>query len=377
MDIRNGSPFYLRLSLNLVSIAILATAIYNGRSVLIPFFFSVLLATLLSPVIHFLHRRKFPQVLAILLSLFFSLLIIGVILYFLSRQIANFLNDIPTLTQRLNELLITLQEWIHQKMNITIHKQNQYISETLQGLETNMLVQRTVITLTEVISYVFFLPVYTFLILYHQKLIQQFLIDVFTRREEERVRQILSKAQKVSQQYVSGLLIELVIVFSLNSTGFLIFDIPYPFFLALVAAMLNIVPYIGMLIANIFSILVTLVSSQEVTDIFYVAGVLAGVQAIDNNITMPLIVGTRIKLNALVIITGVLVGNILAGVPGMFLAIPGLAMMKAIFEHIDELKPWALILGDELSREEHKPVFFQKLVKKWFGKKKIPEEEDT
>jgi predicted PurR-regulated permease PerM len=146
---------------------------------------------------------------------------------------------------------------------------------------------------------------------------------------------------------VTGLLIELSIVFSLNAAGFLLFGIKYPIFLALVGALLNIVPYIGMLIANIFCIVITLVSSENISDIFVVAGVLAGVQLIDNNILMPLVVGNKIRINALAIITGVLTGGALAGVPGMFLALPGIALMKVIFERVQSLKPWATLLGDE------------------------------
>jgi predicted PurR-regulated permease PerM len=172
-------------------------------------------------------------------------------------------------------------------------------------------------------------------------------VEVFTRSEEDRVVDVLHESQAIILQYVTGLLIELAIVFSLNSAGFLVFGIKYPIFLALVAALLNIVPYIRMLVANIFCILITLISSENVHDIFYVAGVLAGVQIIDNNILMPLVVGNKIRINALAIITGVLVGGALAGVPGMFLAIPGIALMKVTFERVKSLKPWATLLSDE------------------------------
>jgi predicted PurR-regulated permease PerM len=142
--------------------------------------------------------------------------------------------------------------------------------------------------------------------------------------------------------------------------GFLVFGIKYPIFLALVAALLNIVPYIGMLIANIFCILVTLISSENIQDIFIVAGVLAGVQLIDNNILLPLVVGNKIRINALALIIGVLVGGALAGIPGMFLAIPGIALMKVVFERVKNLRPWATLLGDENTENEHKKEMIRK-----------------
>jgi predicted PurR-regulated permease PerM len=97
---------------------------------------------------------------------------------------------------------------------------------------------------------------------------------------------------------------------------------------------------------------VTLITSENIADIFIVAGVLGAVQIIDNNVLMPLVVGNKIRINALAIITGVLVGGALVGVPGMFLAIPGIALMKVTFERVKHLKPWATLLSDEHADED-------------------------
>jgi predicted PurR-regulated permease PerM len=89
---------------------------------------------------------------------------------------------------------------------------------------------------------------------------------------------------------------------------------------------------------------------------------------------MPLIVGNKVKLNALAIIIGVLVAGALAGVAGMFLAIPTLAVLKIIFERVEHLQPWAMLLGDETTIEEEQknPVrrAFYRVRKKATDKKK-------
>jgi predicted PurR-regulated permease PerM len=282
-----------------------------------------------------------------------GLLIIALLLYFLSSQISLFFEDMPALAKRFDELLVIAQKWVNETFNIALWQQELYISETAEKVKESspQLMQQTFTTITNIISYFLLFPFYTFLILYHKATIKKFLVDIFKRSEEDRVIDVLHESQAIILQYVTGLLIELIIVFSLNATGFVVFDIKYPFFLALVAALLNIVPYIGMLIANIFCILITLMSSENISDIFIVAAVLSGVQLIDNNILMPLVVGNKIRINALAIIIGVLVGGALAGVPGMFLAIPGIALMKVIFERVNSLKPWATLLGDEHSEE--------------------------
>jgi predicted PurR-regulated permease PerM len=349
-----SSSFSARLCFSLVSIALIAVTIYLGRSILTPLFFSILLALILSPVTNYLIRKAMHRFLAILVPLVMGLLIIALLVYFLSSQISLFFNDMPALVKRFDELLIMAQKWVNETFNIAFWRQDRYITETAQKMKESgpQVLQQTFITLTEIVSYFVLFPFYTFLILYHKATIKKFLVDIFTRSEQDRVVDVLHESQSIILQYVTGLLIELTIVFGLNATGFLVFGIKYPIFLALVAALLNIVPYIGMLVANLFCILITLISSENITDIFIVAGVLAGVQIIDNNILMPLVVGNKIRINALAIIIGVMVGGALAGVPGMFLAIPGIALMKVTFERVHNLKPWATLLSDEYGEDD-------------------------
>lgn len=345
------SSFSARLCFTLVSIGLIAVAIYLGRSILIPFFFSVILALMLSPVTNYLIRKEMHRFLAILVPVVMGLLIISLLVYFFSSQVSLFFKDMPALVKRFNELLLVAQEWVNETFQITFWQQDKYISETAEKMKDSSprFLQQTFITVTEIVSYFVLLPFYTFLILYHKNTIKKFLVEIFTSSEEDRVVDVLHESQAVIIQYVTGLLIELAIVFSLNSAGFLIFGIEYAIFLALIAALLNIIPYIGMLVANIFCILVTLIASENIHDIFIVAGVLGGVQIVDNNILMPLVVGNKIRINALAIIAGVMIGGALAGVPGMFLAIPGIALMKVTFERVKNLKPWATLLSDENS----------------------------
>ena len=350
----NTSSFSARLCFTLLSIGLIALAIYLGRGILLPLFFSILFALMLSPITNYLIRKEMHKFLAILVPLVLGLLIITLLLYFLSSQITLFFNDMPALMGRLNELLFVAQEWVNETFHIAFWQQDKVIDETAEKMKDSgpQFLQQTFLTVTELISYFILFPFYTFLILYHKSTIKKFLVEVFTRSEEDRVVDVLHESQAIILQYVTGLLIELAIVFILNSAGFLLFGIKYPIFLALVGALLNIVPYIGMLVANIFCILVTLVTSENIADIFIVAGVLGGVQIIDNNILMPLVVGNKIRINALAIITGVLVGGALVGVPGMFLAIPGIALMKVTFERVKHLKPWATLLSDEHADED-------------------------
>ena len=64
---------------------------------------------------------------------------------------------------------------------------------------------------------------------------------------------------------------------------------------------------------------------------------------------MPKVVSNKVKINALISIIGVLIGGTIAGVSGMFLSIPGIAILKAIFERVEGMEPWGMLLGDDIT----------------------------
>jgi predicted PurR-regulated permease PerM len=249
-----------------------------------------------------------------------------------------------------NEVSHSAQVWFRQTTDITIRKQNEYINETVSD-NTPELVGLTFDSILGILIYVLLIPLYTFLILYHKRSIKSFLIGAFKNGSEERVREVLNESTKIAQHYIMGLLIETMLVFILNVAGFLILGIKYPVLLALFAAILNLIPYVGILVANVICMLITLASSYDISNVIWVGVILGFVQVLDNNFGMPLIVGNKVKINALATIIGVLIGGALCVVSGMFLAIPALAVLKVIFDKVPELQPWGLLIGESTEQE--------------------------
>jgi predicted PurR-regulated permease PerM len=349
-------PFYHRLSLNLISIALLIAAVYLGKDVVLPILFSILLATLLLPVYKFLLSKKFPRPLAILLPLTLSLILVFSIVFLLSKQVIKFFDDLPTLTERVDELKLSAERWIDDQTNITVQKQDEYFNQGIKKLKDNApkMVGATFLTITDIITYLVLIPIYTFLILFYKDTIKAFLTKVFKNGSEHKVEDVLNESTSVAQYYILGLSIETALVFALNVIGFLILGIKYAVFLALLAALLNLIPYVGILTANVICMFITLVSSDTPTDAIWVGVILAAVQFLDNNFGMPMIVGNKVKINALVTIVGILIGGAICGIPGMFLAIPALAVMKVICERVPDLKPWGILLSDEENDSKRK-----------------------
>lgn len=350
------SPFYLKFGVTLIALALLAAGIVLGRDIIIPILFSILLSMLLLPVVRFLHIKGCHRIISILLPVVFTFVTFAAVLFLLSTQIMHFLEDAPALRERLVNLGDSLQNWVKEHMNIAVSKQNEYIEDTVAGIKEKspQVVGRTLGSLTGSLAYAVLVPIYTFLILYYRATIKRFIIGVFKDGSEGDVRDVLVQSSNIAQKYVLGLLIETTIVFALNTAGFLIIGIQYAIFLALLAALLNLIPYVGMLTANVFCMVITLVSTDDPRNVLWVGIVLAVVQFVDNNFMMPWIVGNKVRINALVTIIGVLIGGALCGVPGMFLAIPTLAVLKVIFDAVPQMQPWGILLGDQIPAETEK-----------------------
>jgi predicted PurR-regulated permease PerM len=350
MVFKNQSPYLVKLSLILFCIIAINFIIYIGQDIIVPIAFSTLLALLLLPLNKKLEP-KMGRVATILLSLCLSIMFIAGIVYFFSTQIAAFVDDIPTIKKQLNEHIRTVQRWVYQQFHLTRREQTEYIQQATTELNEKKtgFIGQTFLTITQSIFFLILLPIYTFLILYYRDMIENFLINVFSDQHKEKVKEVIKESRFIVQGYMVGLLIEMGIIAAINTAGFLLFGIKYAFFLGLLAAILNLIPYIGMLIASVFCMVVTLTTSNDLMKVIWVAVVLIVVQFFDNNIIMPKVVSSRVKINALMTIFGVLVGGAIAGISGMFLSIPVIAILKVIFDRIEELKPWGELLGDEIT----------------------------
>jgi len=123
------------------------------------------------------------------------------------------------------------------------------------------------------------------------------------------------------------------------------------------------IPYIGGIIAIALPVLMATVTKDGFSTQLGILIAYAIIQFIDNNILVPRIVSSKVQINALFSILVVLLGGALWGVAGMFLSIPAVAILKIIFDRIDDMKPWGKLLGDEVPTRHRGQI-------KWPRKKK-------
>ncbi len=354
MDIYKKPPFLVTLFLVLLCLIAIGFITWIGQDIIVPVAFSALLAILLLPLNNFLEK-KLSRVWAISLSLVIAITLLATLIYFFTIKISGFIDDLPTIKRQLNHHLRTAQNWAYTQFHLTRREQAEYLEQAktqIQGKDGTGFIGQTLATITNSIIFLVLLPIYTFLILYYRKMIRKFLVSIFSEHHRTHVIDVINESKMIVQSYMTGLLIEMGIITLINYAGFLIIGIRYAFFLALLSAILNMIPYIGMIIASIFCMLVTLTTTNNLTDILLVLVVLTVVQFFDNNIIMPKVVSSKVKINALITIFGVLVGGAIAGVSGMFLSIPTIAIIKSIFDRVEPLKPWGEMLGDDITSDE-------------------------
>lgn len=339
-------PFFFRSTVSLFGIILFVFVLFILRSILVPLAFALMIAILLNPLVNFLIRKKINRVIAIAISLIVTLLFVAGVMYFISSQIVKFSDNLPTLKQKFSEIFHSLQVWLHNNYSITVAKQDQLISEGESGLKPY--IGQTLGSVFGTFSVIFLLPVYIFLILFYKKLILNFLYEVFDERNSKQVTNVLQETKNAIQSYMVGLLLEAIIVAILNSAALLILGVQYAILLGVIGALLNVLPYIGGIIAIALPVIIATITKDGFSTQLGIILAYAIIQFIDNNILVPRIVSSQVKINALVSLVIVLMGGALWGIPGMFLSVPFIAVLKIIFDRVDGLKPWGKILGSDI-----------------------------
>lgn len=354
-------PYYFKATVVLFGIILFVFCLFTLQDVLVPLAFAGVIAILLNPLFNRLQKRKVPRVLAIIIVLLLAFIVITAILYFLSTQIARFSESFPVLKDKFHTMTLETQKWLHDKYGIAVEKQMEMLKQA--GEKGKTLLGQTVTSLLGTLGLLFLIPVYIFLLLFYKPLILNFLFEVFAEENSKQVADILNQTKSSIQSYMVGLLLEALVVAILNSSALMLLGVKYAILLGVIGALLNMLPYIGGIVAISLPVLIATVTKDGYTTQLGIIAAYIVIQFIDNNILVPRIVSSKVQINALISILIVLLGGSLWGISGMFLSIPFVAILKIIFDRIDGLKPWGKLLGDEVPTR-HKGEIWNRIRKK-------------
>jgi predicted PurR-regulated permease PerM len=342
-------PYSIRLCSKLLLVILIAFITVQCQAILVPLYFAALIAILLLPLVNALEKIRIPRAMASLLVVLIALLVISFTVYLLSAQIITFLNDIPAIKKHLAEHYATLQLWIEQQFSISATVQKTLVNNAAADVQGAgiVYVKQTFFTVAQSVAFIIFILIYAFLILYYRSTIKKFIAAVFVTPDKKSIDAVLAGTKLVVKNYMTGLVIEMIIISTSNSIVLMIIGVKYAIFLGVFTGILNIIPFIGIYTGIIFTVLITLTTSANMSQIVWIIIGLLAVHFVDSNFLMPRIVGSKVKINALMTILGAVAGGLLLGFPGVFLALPTIAILKIIFDKIDVMKPWGMLLGDE------------------------------
>jgi len=342
-------PLTVKRSVELLGLVLLAFVIIQLQNIIMPMLMALVASIALLPIYRFLVRKKIPNSMSIFITMLILIVVLAVIVFFITSQLKPLIYNFHTIKLNIINHINVISNWLSNKTGISTAQQTDMIQQ-----QTNNFIDSAGSFLNNAMGsistlFIFFglFPIYTFLILYYKNMLRKFLLLWFPQDENMQVGETLKSIESIIQSYIGGLMIQFTYMTILLGGTLLLFGINYALLIAVIFAVLNLIPYVGAFIGNIIGILLTLSSSPDLSSVFTVLIIISTVQFLDNNILMPSIVGSKIRINALVSLFGVFIGGALAGIGGMFLSLPLMAVFKIIFDHTEQFKKWGVLLGDD------------------------------
>lgn len=315
------------------------------KPILAPLTLATLFALLLYPAVKKLEGLKVPRVLSILSLLVSTILIALSASFGLSLVFRRFVKNLPNLEAEFYNNLNSIQLFLQN----TIGMEEATAINFINNLEIRNLVNSQFIgsiatftggaLITTTLTVVF-----TFFLLYYRDKLNTFLKSMFAHKKHKQINTILDQMDDIAPRYLIGILTVVSILAVINSLGFYLLGVSSPVFMGLIAAILNIIPFVGTIFGFGVVFLFT-IATQPISVAIGVLIMFIIVQFLDNNVLTPNITASKIKLNPLFAILAILIGNIIWGVLGMFIALPFLAMTKVVLDHTPLWQPLGQLLG--------------------------------
>lgn len=343
-------PVVVRIAAYMVIAALSLVFLHWAKAVLIPLSFAVIISMLLYPLCKFLEKNGIPRILAIILTFIIVLGLLTGLIYLLSRQIFGFAQDLPNVADRLNEKMDDLEWFMFKNFNIQIGSSTSLVQNSIQKFMDSgiVFVTGTISTFLEIFNFLGLLPIYVFLILMYRTAFKDFCMFVTPIDKHKVVKRVLVQIQKVVQNYVAGLFTVMLIVAILNTTALFIIGVDYAIFFGCFAAMLMVIPYLGMFTGALLAALYSLLTKDSPVTCLAIIGSMLFIQFVEGNFITPKITGNKVSINPLAAVLALVAGGFMWGMAGLIISLPVVAMLKVILDNIYSMKHLGFLLGTEI-----------------------------
>jgi predicted PurR-regulated permease PerM len=332
----SGSNFSMRV----IAAAIILLFCYYAQGVVITLLLSILLAYFLDPAVEMLERAGVPRTVGAMLMVLLLILVVLAVGYGLGTRIANFSDNWP----KYGGVLRNAADTIEGKIN-GIEGRVAPASGAAQGnsqAESTMLhnlILRGAGSLYALFLEITFVPFLVFFMLAGKREVWHGTLQLFPVARRTQVKETLEDLREVLRDYLAGMTIVTLMVMAASSVFFWMMDLDYPILTGMASGLLNMVPYIGAVLAWVPAFIIALAKFKTIGSFVLIAGVLTSIHVLALNLIAPQLVGRRVRLNAVAITVSLLFWGWVWGGMGLLLAIPITASLRVICDHTDSWRP--------------------------------------
>ena len=315
---------------------------------------------LMTPVSNRLENRGVSRVISSLISVMIIVVIFSVVILLLAAQIGNIGKELPLILLRYEEIKLDLQRWVNDSLGVSSQQLRVHASEVFNnaGSFLTNFIKNTI----AFIGSLFVVLVFIFLFLMQRTKYEKFVLMLYKEEKRNKAKDMIDRISQVAQQYLTGRLVADCIMGILFLIGFLIVGLKNSVILALIVAIMTIIPYVGALIGGLVPLFISMIDGSLNQSIWVVIIILA-INTIDHYIIEPYVVGGSVNISPFFTIFVLILGGLIWGIPGIILFLPLSGIIKIVFENVEGLQPYASLIGDQ--RDSSKPK------NSWAGLKRI------
>jgi predicted PurR-regulated permease PerM len=330
-------------SLRILGAAIILLFLYYAAGVVITLLLSILIAYFLDPIVEFLERMRMPRTLAAMITVLILITVLGAVGYGLWSRTADFAANWPKYGEVLRQSVSSVEARINgleRQVTQTSSPQEAHPrTEAGAASLVHTLIVRGIGSLYALVLEVTFVPFLVFFMLAGKQEVWHGTLQLFPVSRRTSVKETLEDLRDVLRDYLAGMSIVTLVVMAASGAFFWFMGLDYPILTGMASGLLNMVPYIGAVLAWLPAFVIALAKFKTVSSFALIAGVLMSIHMLSMNLLAPQLVGKRVRLNALAITISLLFWGWIWGGMGLLLAIPLTAALRVICEHTESWKP--------------------------------------
>lgn len=356
MSATQTPPSIVRLTSSSFSMRVIAAAIillffYYAAGVVITLLFSILLAYFLDPAVEFLEGFRLPRTAGAMVVVLILTALMAAVGYGLWTRVADFSADWPKYSDRLQDVARAVQSKIAgiegQVSQIAPAEGSAPGSSAAIGQGVmRALILRGIGPLYALFLEITFMPFLVFFMLAEKRQVWHGTLQLFPASRRTPVKETLEDVRDVLRDYLAGMTVVTLLVIAASSLFFWTLGMEFPILTGIVSGLLNMVPYIGVVLAWLPAFLIALAKWSSVSQFAFIAAMLTTIHLLALNLLGPKLVGRRVRLNAVAITIALLFWGWVWGGMGLVLAIPITATLRVVCDHTESWKPIGRWLSD-------------------------------